>query len=67
MLSLLKGLKFAKTEALSNLLVEGDSMIVLFWINKERSSWRLDGWLHQIFYIALELGCSLWIPWPAKS
>ena len=48
---LMKGLKLAKPEGLSSLLVEGDSTVVIYWVNEERSSWQFDGWLHQIFDI----------------
>ena len=34
-------------------------MVVLYWVNKERSSFRFDRWLCQPFEIPLELGCSL--------
>ena len=65
---LMKGLKLAKPEGLSSLLVEGDSTVVIYWANEERSSWQFDGWLHQIFDITLELGCSFcWIPWEANQ
>lgn len=33
--SLLEGLKLAEVEDLSNLLFEGDSAVVLSWVNKK--------------------------------
>ena len=48
-LVLMVGLKLAKDEGLPNLLVEGDSAIVIYWVNKERSSWQFDEWLLQNF------------------
>ena len=48
-LVLMVGLKLAKDEGLPNLLVEGDSAIVIYWVNKERSSWQFDEWLFQNF------------------
>ena len=56
-----------EAEILSNLLVEGDSAVVMYWVNKkERSSWRIDGWPHQICDVVLEFGCLFcWIPWAA--
>ena len=42
-LTLLEGLLQAKALGLSNLIIEGDSAIVLSWvINKERGSWKFD-------------------------
>ena len=47
---LLKGLLKAQTLGLSNLLVEGDSTIVITWVTKkERGPWKFEEWLHQIF------------------
>ncbi|RVX02156.1 Mediator of RNA polymerase II transcription subunit 34 [Vitis vinifera] len=43
---LLEGLRLAKAEGLSNLLKEGNSAVVLSCVNKERDSWRFDGWHH---------------------
>ena len=51
-------MKVAKAKGLSNLVVEGDSAILISWVNKKkRDPWKLDGWFHQIFDIASELEC----------
>lgn len=54
-LAVMEGLKLAKVEGLSNLLLERDSATVLYRENKERSSRRFDAWLSQILYITLKL------------
>lgn len=57
---LLEGLAHTKALGLSNLVVEGDSNVVISWVaKKERGSWRVDEWLCQIFDIFTELGCSI--------
>ena len=63
-LALLEGLKLAKPEGLSNLLVEGDSTVVLFWVNKkEQCSWKFDGAFGLNFYFASDMVCFFcWIP-----
>lgn len=60
---LLEGLKLAKAEGLSNLLVDRDFAVVL---RRDDHRGLMDGYA-KFFYITLVLGCSsCWIPWAAN-
>ena len=65
-LALLEGLLQAKALDLSNILVEGDSAIVISRLSKlERGPWKYNIWLDQIPDIVSSLDCSF--SWSSHS
>ena len=65
-LALLEGLLQAKALDLSNILVEGDSAIVISRLSKlERGPWKCNIWLDQIPNIVSSFDCSF--SWSSHS